>query len=102
MARLQKTYNEEIRPALMTRFGYSSIMQVPRITKITLNMGVGEAVADKKILQAAIEDLAKISGKSRSPRSRASPSPGSKSATECPSVAKLLCVASACTSFWIA
>ncbi|BBL69789.1 50S ribosomal protein L5 [Methylogaea oryzae] len=62
MARLQKTYNEEIRPALMTRFGYSSIMQVPRITKITLNMGVGEAVADKKILQAAIEDLAKISG----------------------------------------
>lgn len=62
MARLQKTYNDEIRPALMKRFGYSSIMQVPRITKITLNMGVGEAVADKKILQSAIEDLTKISG----------------------------------------
>lgn len=62
MARLQKIYNEEIRPALMKRFGYSSMMQVPRITKITLNMGVGEAVADKKILQAAVEDLTKISG----------------------------------------
>lgn len=62
MARLQNIYNNEIRGALMERFAYSSIMQVPRITKITLNMGVGEAVADKKVLQSAIDDLTKISG----------------------------------------
>lgn len=62
MARLQEIYNNEIRDALMKRFGYGSVMQVPRISKITINMGVGEAVADKKVLQSAMEDLAKISG----------------------------------------
>ncbi|MGR8952794.1 MAG: 50S ribosomal protein L5 [Gammaproteobacteria bacterium] len=62
MARLQTEYKERILPALMQQFGYKSIMQAPRITKITLNMGVGEAVADKKILQAAVADMEKISG----------------------------------------
>ena len=62
MARLQQTYREKIVPDLMKQFGYSSIMQVPRITKITLNMGVGEAVADKKMLENASGDLVKIAG----------------------------------------
>ena len=62
MARLQQTYREKIVPDLMKQFGYASIMQVPRITKITLNMGVGEAVADKKLLELASGDLIKIAG----------------------------------------
>ena len=62
MARLQQTYREKLVPELMKRFGYSSVMEVPRITKITLNMGVGEAVADKKIMDNAIGDLTKIAG----------------------------------------
>lgn len=62
MARLKTFYTEKILPILIEEFGYKSIMQAPRITKITLNMGVGEAVADKKILQSAISDMEKISG----------------------------------------
>ncbi len=62
MARLQDHYREKVVPALMEKFGYKSVMQVPRIEKITLNMGVGEAVADKKVLQFAMDDMARISG----------------------------------------
>jgi large subunit ribosomal protein L5 len=62
MARLQKEYNEKVMPALMKQFGYKSVMEAPKITKITLNMGVGEAVADKKTMQAAVSDMEKISG----------------------------------------
>jgi large subunit ribosomal protein L5 len=62
MTRLQKTYKEQIVPELVKRFEYKSVMQVPRLEKITLNMGVGEAVADKKILQNAVEDMQKIAG----------------------------------------
>jgi len=62
MARLDSVYKEKIMPALMEQFGYKSVMQVPKITKITLNMGVGGAVADKKVLQSAISDMEKISG----------------------------------------
>jgi large subunit ribosomal protein L5 len=62
MARLQTEYKEKILPALIQQFSYKSIMQVPKITKITLNMGVGGAVADKKILQSALGDMEKISG----------------------------------------
>jgi len=62
MARLQEDYKEKILPALMEQFSYASVMQVPKITKITLNMGLGEAVADKKIIQAAVSDMEKISG----------------------------------------
>ena len=62
MARLQKVYRDQIIQALTERFGYQSVMQVPRLQKITINMGVGEAVADKKVLQNAVEDLQKISG----------------------------------------
>jgi large subunit ribosomal protein L5 len=62
MARLQQTYRETIAPELMKQFGYSSVMEVPRITKITLNMGVGEAIGDKKLLDLATADLVKIAG----------------------------------------
>ncbi len=62
MARLQQIYKEKIIPELIREFGYKSVMQVPRIEKITLNMGVGEAIADKKILQNAADDMQKISG----------------------------------------
>jgi len=62
MARLKEIYNKEIVPALVTQFGYKSTMQVPRIEKIVLNMGVGEAIADKKILENAVADMQKISG----------------------------------------
>ena len=62
MARLQTVYKETIVPKLMKEFGYKSIMEVPSITKITLNMGVGEAVADKKIMDHAVSDMQKIAG----------------------------------------
>ena len=62
MARLREFYLETVVPALMSQFGYKSIMEVPRIEKITLNMGVGEAVADKKVMEHAVGDLEKIAG----------------------------------------
>lgn len=62
MARLETVYKETVLPALMQQFGYKSLMQAPKITKITLNMGVGEAVADKKVMQAALSDMEKIAG----------------------------------------
>jgi large subunit ribosomal protein L5 len=61
-ARLKQKYNEEIRDRLRDRFGYSSIMQAPRVTKVTLNMGVGEAKQDSRMLEAAMEQLATIAG----------------------------------------
>jgi large subunit ribosomal protein L5 len=62
MARLQGHYKEAVVKQLMQQFGYKSVMQVPRIEKIVLNMGVGEAVADKKIMDNAVGDMQKISG----------------------------------------
>ena len=62
MARLQKHYREKVAPELMKQFGYTSPMQVPRLSKITLNMGVSEAVADKKVMEHAVSDLSKIAG----------------------------------------
>ncbi|MEI2417130.1 50S ribosomal protein L5 [Orrella sp. JC864] len=62
MARLQDLYREKVVPGLTEKFGYKSVMQVPRITKITLNMGVSEAVADKKVIEHASADLTKIAG----------------------------------------
>jgi len=62
MARLQQLFREKISADLTAKFGYKSPMQVPRITKITLNMGVSEAVADKKVMDHAVSDLTKIAG----------------------------------------
>ena len=61
-ARLQDFYREKVVADLMAKFGYKSIMEVPRLTKITLNMGVSEAVSDKKVMEHAVGDLAKIAG----------------------------------------
>ena len=60
--RLQAIYREKIVPELMAKFGFTSVMQVPRLQKITLNMGVSEAVSDKKVMDAAVSDLTKIAG----------------------------------------
>jgi large subunit ribosomal protein L5 len=62
MARLQSYYRETVVPELIKQFGYKSVMEVPRIEKITLNMGVGEAVADKKVMEFAVGDMQKIAG----------------------------------------
>jgi large subunit ribosomal protein L5 len=67
-ARLKDRYNEEIRPALIERFGYSTPMQAPRILKVTVNMGVGDAKQDSKVLEAATEQLATITGQKPSVR----------------------------------
>jgi large subunit ribosomal protein L5 len=68
MARLKDRYNEEIRPALVRQFGYSSVMQAPKLEKVTLNMGVGEAKQDSKMLEAAQAQLATIAGQQPSVR----------------------------------
>ena len=62
MTRLEKIYKEEVVPKLMERFGYKNVMQVPRLSKVTLNMGVGEAVGNKKVLDNAVADMTKIAG----------------------------------------
>ena len=62
MARLQQFYREKVVPDMVAKFGYRSVMEVPRLTKITLNMGVSEAVADKKVMDHAVSDLTKIAG----------------------------------------
>ncbi len=62
MSRLNSFYKETVVPELVKQFGYKSVMEVPRITKITINMGVGEAVADKKVIEHAVGDMQKIAG----------------------------------------
>lgn len=62
MARLQEFYKDSVVKQLQEQFGYKSVMEVPRITKVTLNMGVGEALADKKVMEHAVSDMTKISG----------------------------------------
>lgn len=62
MARLQKQYNDEVVGKLQEQFQYKNVMEVPRITKITINMGVGEALGDRKVMEHAVSDMTKISG----------------------------------------
>jgi len=62
MARLQEHYKSTVIKQLMDKFGYKSVMEVPRITKVTLNMGVGEALTDKKVMEHAVSDMATIAG----------------------------------------
>jgi len=62
MARFQQEFKDKIAPELIKKFGYKSVMEVPRITKVTLNMGVSEAVADKKVMEHAVGDMTKIAG----------------------------------------
>ncbi len=67
MTRLQKYYQEEVVQKLMDQFGYKSVMEVPRLTKITLNMGLGEAVGNKKVLENAIQEMTQIAGQKAVP-----------------------------------
>jgi large subunit ribosomal protein L5 len=62
MARLQKIYKDQVLPSLVKKFSYKSSMQAPRLTKITVNMGVGEAIGDKKVLDSAVSDMEAITG----------------------------------------
>ena len=62
MARLQEFYRDKVVSELMTKFQYKSVMEVPRITKVTINMGLGKAIGDKKILENAVKELAEIAG----------------------------------------
>jgi len=62
MTRLQEFYKKTVVPQMQTRFGYKNVMQVPRLTKIVLNMGVGEAMADKKVIEHAVSNMAQIAG----------------------------------------
>ena len=62
MARLKEFYNKDVVDVMMKKFGYKSVMEVPKIKKITLNMGVGEAVGDKKVMNFAVEDMTRIAG----------------------------------------
>ena len=77
MNSLQQRYVEEIRPQLMTDHGFTSVMQVPKLVKVTLNMGVGKAIADRKLLDGAMDDLTKIAGQkpkiTRARKSEAAP-----------------------------
>lgn len=100
--RLEKFYKENVVPALMKEFGYTNPMEVPKLVKVTLNMGVGEAATNKKILENAVADMAKISAKSRWSPSRAFRSHPSRSVTVGRSAARPPCVAPRCTSSWIA
>lgn len=68
MPRLKQRYEQEIRPALVERFGYTSVMQAPKLLKITVNMGVGDAKQDTKVLEAATEQLATLAGQQPSIR----------------------------------
>ena len=81
--RLRVRYEEEIAPALTERFGYANPMEVPKVEKITLNMGVGDAKQDTKMLEAAQEQLATIAGRSPTSAVPASPSPRSSCARTC-------------------
>jgi large subunit ribosomal protein L5 len=87
MARFHDLYQNTIAPALREQFKYQSPMQVPRITKITLNMGVSEAVADKKVMDNAVSDLTKIAGQKPVVTKAKKPLPDSRSVKACPLVA---------------
>ena len=98
MARLKDRYNDEIRAALVRKFGYSSPMQAPRLQKVTLNMGVGEAKQDSKMLEAAQAQLATSRGRSRTSAAPASPWRRSSCARACRSGSPSRCATSARTS----
>ena len=102
MATLKDRYRSEIAPKLKEELGLANVMEVPRVTKITLNMGVGEAVGDKKVLENAVADMQKIAGQKPVVTKSRKSIAGFKSVTDGLSVVRSLCVTSACTSFWSA
>ena len=81
--RLKQRYREEIVPALREQFAYANVMQVPGVVKVVVNMGVGEAARDAKLMDGAVRDLTRSPARSRSCRRPASPSPSSSCARAC-------------------
>jgi hypothetical protein len=88
MARLKDRYNEEIRPKLVERFGYTSVMQAPKVEKVVLNMGVGEAKQDSKMLDQAPSSWGSSPARSRTSAGPASRSRSSRSARACRSASR--------------
>ena len=102
MTALKEKYHSEIVLQLQSELGLKNVMAVPRISKITLNMGVGEAVGDKKVLEHAVSDMRRLQAKSLSSPSRVSRSRASKFAMAGRLVAKSRCATSACMNSLIA
>jgi large subunit ribosomal protein L5 len=95
MSRLQNYYKETVVPQLKDKFSYENIMEVPKVTKITLNMGVGEAVGDKKVMDRAVGDMTAIAGQKPIVKN------ARKSVARAgPSAARSRCGVSACMSSW--
>ena len=100
--RLKTRYREEIRKTLNDEFKYDNVMQIPGVTKVVVNMGVGEAARDSKVINGALEDLTAITGQKPQLRRAKSPSRTSSSVRACLSVHALPCVATVCGSSWTA
>lgn len=98
-ANLKKEYQERIIPALTKEFGYTSVMQVPKLEKIVINQGLGKAVADRKIIETAIAELTAITGQKAVVTTSKKTSQTLSFVRKCPSERWLLCVAIRCTNF---
>ena len=102
MARLKEQYQNEFVDALIKKFGYKNIMEVPKLDKIVINMGVGEAKENAKVLDSAVRDMEIISGQRQSPPRRRSLLLTSNSVKVWRSAVRLPCAARECTNSWIA
>ena len=100
--RLKERYRAEIAPALKEEFSYGNVMQIPGLTKIVVNMGVGEAARDAKLIEGAVRDLSTITGQKRLWPGPRSPWPSSSCARACPSARTSRCAGTACGSSWTA
>ena len=101
MSRLKEQYQNEIVDAMIKKFGYKNIMEVPKLDKIVVNMGVGEAKENAKLLEAAIKDMETITGQKAVPTKAKTRLQTSRSEKEWQSVVRQHCVARRCTSLWI-
>jgi Ribosomal protein L5 len=101
MARLKDFYKDSVVKSMTEQFGYTSVMQVPRIDKITLNMGVGEAVADKKVMEHAVGDMEKIAGQKAIVTKAKKSVAAFKIRDDYPVGCKVLYAVNVCMSSWI-
>jgi large subunit ribosomal protein L5 len=102
MNRLSEKFKDEVAPALMQQFGYSTPMAVPRLSKVVINMGVGDAISDAKLLDQAADELSTIAGQKPSITRARKSIANFKLAPAWPSAAGSPCGAAACTSSWTA
>ena len=99
MSRLQTYYKETVVPHMLEKFSYANVMEVPKVTKITLNMGVGEAVGDKKVMARAVGDMEAIAGQKVIVNNAGDPSRALRSVTAGRLVARSLCAGKRCMNF---